>query len=160
VDDAAVGPDRVVNEVGGRIAGERLDGVADELHRVVGIVGAAVGHARDIADQRPKLGLADPERSGALGDGCFQPLVGQPQVVLLRRHRFQVTPPMVVRFTRQPVEARAHACRSHDQDRHCRSEAMAYADDADDRAPEHRCDDRQHPHRSDDIEGQITLPRP
>jgi hypothetical protein len=160
MDQAAVGADRIVDEVVGGETRKLHDGVADELHGVVGVVGAAVGHARDIADQGPELGLADPQRRRPLGDGGLEALVGLSQVVLPRSHRLQIAAPMFVRLARQPDEPSAHDQRTRSQEQHDRSEGVLWVDDAGDGAQVRRRHDRQYADRDDDVEGEIELPTP
>ena len=48
----------LVDEVRGRVARDLRDFVADELHRPVGVVGAAIDRAGDVRDERAKPPLA------------------------------------------------------------------------------------------------------
>ncbi len=62
MDDAREAPCAVPDEVGGRIADELLDAVAQELHRPVGVDVAAKDGARDVRDETPEARLALGER--------------------------------------------------------------------------------------------------
>jgi hypothetical protein len=107
------------------------------------------------------LNLVSPTaRRRALGDGRLEPLVGLPQVMFPRVHRLQIAAPMVIRFARQPVDARAGESRTRNQDQRRPSDAIDRVDDAHDRAQIHRRHDRQYADRGDDIESQIELPTP
>ena len=63
--DARERADRVADEVGGRVAGHRLDLVAQPLHRPVAVAGAAVDRARDAVDQRAQHRVVGPQAGGA-----------------------------------------------------------------------------------------------
>ena len=54
MDERHVRADAVLDEVRGRIAGDPLDLVADEVHRPVRVERAPVDRARDVARQRPE----------------------------------------------------------------------------------------------------------